>query len=102
MKFIFFRVSSLLNPRTNGVTAIIQEFNRMSRPIKVGILSHPPRISHCAVHLAKLHETRDCGDLGLTADVLGKALAIARIPYTLVPLEFDGNIGSYDADSSDR
>ncbi len=68
------------------------------KPLRIGIFPRTSQISECVLALATLRPTGTCPELGISADVLGIALDIAKIPYVLVSIKFDGSFGSYDAE----
>ncbi len=65
--------------------------------LKVGIFRLLGEIPECALSLERLIPNEDCPNIGATSDLLGKALAIAGVPYSLVSLELgeDGS-GHFD------
>ncbi len=64
--------------------------------VRVGVFPFVNQVMDCAVALTKLMPTRKCPDIGLGADVLGRALDVTGIPYEVVPVTFDGNFGVFD------
>ncbi len=66
--------------------------------LRIGIYPAVPGIiEDCATHLKELRESHECHTIGVSADVLGKALAIANVSYRLVQVEGDvNNVGHYD------
>ncbi len=70
--------------------------------LRIGVYAYPGLVRDCAVRLKTLAPAAGCEELGLTADVLSKALAVAGIPYTTIPLYIDADsygFGSFNETS---
>ncbi len=78
------------SPNVKGVMTI-------STPLKIGMYEFGGVVTKCAVNLTKLSATKNCPDIGVSSEILGNALAIAKIPYQLVSLEeYADNYGALD------
>ncbi len=54
--------------------------------LKIAVFPIAPYIESCVLDLSELRPTKRCPQLGLGAEVLGMALEMARLPYSLVKL----------------
>ncbi len=62
--------------------------------LKVGVYQFGGRVPKCAMSLTQLVSNPHCPDISASWDLMGKALAMARIPYQLVPMyEYQGDFG---------
>ncbi len=71
--------------------------------VRIGLFSYPGVIENCVLNRSKLTADKHCPNLGIGADLLGRALDIANVSYKLVPF-FNLNpesygFGSYDPDT---
>ncbi len=65
-----------------------------SAVLKVGLFVYAGVTPRCALNLTRLVPTKMCPDIGVSLDLFGKALELARIPYRLVPFDkADNEIG---------
>ncbi len=80
------------------ISVQIQLKSTAMEPLKVGVFPEAPYIKPCVLNLSQLTTTRSCQSLGIGAEILGTALAIAQLSYVLVPLQNYSNsdIGAYD------
>ncbi len=68
-----------------------------STPLNIGMYEFGGVVTKCAVNLAELSPTKNCPDIGVSSEILGNALAIAKVPYQLVSVEeYADNFGALD------